>query len=202
MEERVETEAVWQEAHDRLLSYIRRHVPSIQDAEDILQDVFARIHQNLSKVQDARSVSAWVYRITRNAITDHHRARAAAAGAVQRLAEASEDAGPSADEPEATRQYDSQPTPEFSRYMLGLVKQLPDRYAEAIEMVELGDMSQKAAAELLGISVSGMKSRVQRGRQKLRDLLLDCCAVELDRRGGMLELVPRDGCKDCGCTSS
>ncbi len=58
MEERVETEAVWQEAHDRLLSYIRRHVPSIQDAEDILQDVFARVHQNPSKVQDARSVSA------------------------------------------------------------------------------------------------------------------------------------------------
>ncbi len=86
--------------------------------------------------------------------------------------------------------------------MLGLVNQLPERYAEAIEMVELGDMSQKAAAERLGISVSGMKSRVQRGRQKLRDLLLDCCAVELDRRGGMLELVPRDGCDDCGCTSS
>jgi RNA polymerase sigma-70 factor (ECF subfamily) len=53
------------------------------------------------------------------------------------------------------------------------------------------------AARRLGISTSGMKSRVQRGRRLLREALLACCEVSLDRRGGIAAFrSPRGVCGD------
>lgn len=54
---------------------------------------------------------------------------------------------------------------------------------------------------MIGISVSGMKSRVQRGRQQLRGLLEDCCSIALDARGRVVSCEPRPDGKlpDCRC---
>jgi len=54
-------------------------------------------------------------------------------------------------------------------------------------------------AERLGVSLSGAKSRVQRGRERLRQGLLDCCAIEIGRRG-IVGYAPHDpqGGPDCG----
>jgi RNA polymerase sigma-70 factor (ECF subfamily) len=70
-------------------------------------------------------------------------------------------------------------------------------------------MSQKDAAEMLGISVSGMKSRVQRGRQQIREMLLACCEIALDPRGHVVSYGRRadgkapdnccDAIKKCEC---
>jgi len=59
-------------------------------------------------------------------------------------------------------------------------------------------MPQKEVARHLGISLSGAKSRVQRGRDKLRQRLLDCCDIETGR-GGIIGYTPRGkNCnKDC-----
>jgi RNA polymerase sigma-70 factor (ECF subfamily) len=81
--------------------------------------------------------------------------------------------------------------------MRPLVSRLPDKYREALELTEFEGLSQVAAAERLGLSTSGMKARVQRARGQLRDLLLDCCQVELDRRGGVAAFRSRAG--GCGC---
>ena len=74
-----------------------------------------------------------------------------------------------------------------------MVRQLPADYREAIELTELEGLTQVAVAERLGLSVSGMKSRVQRGRARLRAMLLRCCEIELDRRGRLVAFEPRDG---------
>jgi len=53
-------------------------------------------------------------------------------------------------------------------------------------------------ADRLDLSYSGAKSRVQRGRRLLREALVNCCHVELDRRGGIIDYVPRDQlCRQC-----
>jgi len=49
-------------------------------------------------------------------------------------------------------------------------------------------------AARLGISISGAKSRVQRARQKVKDMLLTCCHYEFDRRGAILEYRQRCCC--------
>jgi RNA polymerase sigma-70 factor (ECF subfamily) len=78
-----------------------------------------------------------------------------------------------------------------------LVQRLASPYREAITLTELDGLTQVAAAAQLGISASGMKSRVQRARAQLRDMLVSCCEIELDRRGGITSYRPRNG--PCGC---
>jgi RNA polymerase sigma-70 factor (ECF subfamily) len=201
MEHGVETERLWRQMHDGLLSFIRRRVATVHDAEDILQDVFVRIHANLPRLRSTQSVTAWVYRITRNAITDHHRQRATTARAMARLAEGFDEADGSARNGGPSADVAREATDEFVRCLEPLLSELPEEYRQALEMTELNGATQKDAARQLGLSVSGMKSRVQRGRSRLKEVILDCCDVALAPRGGLLDYERRPGGKggDCGC---
>ena len=80
---------------------------------------------------------------------------------------------------------DSGPEQELARCIRPLVAALPREYREAVALTELEGLTQKATAEQVGLSLSGMKSRVQRGREQLRQRLLECCHIEFDRRGGV-----------------
>lgn len=185
-----ETERVWTDLRTRLFSFIRGRVPTREDAEDVLQEVFARIHESAGRLAEVESVSGWVYRIARNAVVDHHRRRDARERAVDAM---SVDPGHESTEPTETAES------ELAGCLVPLLASLPDAYRRALELTELEGVSQREAAERLGVSVSGMKSRVQRGRAKLRDRLLDCCHVELDRRGGVVDYAPNSRRADCGC---
>jgi RNA polymerase sigma factor (sigma-70 family) len=80
VEQHVQTTEIWSQMHQRLLSYIRGRVDKLHDAEDILQDVFVRIHAKLDEVRDTENVTAWIYQITRNVITDYYRERSRSGG--------------------------------------------------------------------------------------------------------------------------
>ncbi len=184
-----ETEVLWSELHTRLLSFLRRRVATPEDAEDLLQDVFTRIHENAPTLREVESVTGWVYRTAANAVTDYYRRRGAFARATEALAA----------EPAAVLELeDSAGQAELAHCLRPLIATLPDTYGRALELTELEGRTQSQAAESLGISISGMKSRVQRGRTKLKEVLLECCHVELDRRGGVVEYEPRDGAR-CRC---
>ncbi len=187
--------ALWAAFHQPLYAFVRRRVATDEDAEDVLQGVFARIH-SAQPTTPIQSVSGWVYEITRNALADHHRQRARQ----QRLAEGLENepsrssadlAGgggdPAGDDP------GNDPASELSCCLQPLIDQLAPRYAEAIRLTDLGELSQAAAARQLGLSASGMKSRVQRGRAQLKALLLDCCQITLDARNGIADVQGTHG---------
>jgi RNA polymerase sigma-70 factor (ECF subfamily) len=164
-------------------------VATPEDAEDLLQDVFTRIHENASTLRDVESVTGWVYRTAGNAVTDYYRRRGAFARATEALA----------GEPVAVlEEADSAAEEELAQCLRPLIATLPSTYGEALELTELEGKTQAEAAESLGISLSGMKSRVQRGRTKLKEVLLDCCHVEIDRRGGVVGYEPR-GRARCRC---
>ncbi len=197
----VETKEIWGQMHERLLSFINRHVATIHDAEDILQEVFVRIHSNLGSLKDTQSVTAWVYQVARNAITDYHRKRATVAGAVRKLTANVDDEVRAPHQGGATKEQAVEAIAELTTCMEPLVRELPEAYRRVIALTELNQVTQKDAAQELGLSVSGVKSRVQRGRTKLKELLQDCCNVELDRRRGVVDYQRREGgdCGDCDC---
>jgi RNA polymerase sigma-70 factor (ECF subfamily) len=188
-------EATRRELHARVLGFVSRRVRSREDAEDIAQEVMLRIHRHSGELEHAERMGAWVHRIAANAIADHYRRPArrelpsGQAGDVPEVL-----VEPAWDEPDtdALRQ-------ELSRCLAPLLEHLPPIYREALELTEFEGMSQVEAAERLGLSISGMKARVQRARGQLRDLLLDCCHVELDQRRAVTEIQPRRGpCGNCG----
>ena len=190
-------EVTGRELQSRVLAFVSRRVRSREDAEDIAQDVMLRIHRHSADLEHAERMGAWVYRIAANAIADHYR----------RPARRELPAGRTTDVPESG----SEPPPaiagagvddvrrELAACLSPLIERLPPLYRQALEVTELGGLSQVDAAAELGLTASGMKARVQRARRQLREQLLACCHVELDRRHAPTEFRSRgSACGTCG----
>ena len=86
---------------------------------------------------------------------------------------------------------DDGPEPDLSECVALFVARLPSPYREAVTLTELQGLSQKEAAELVGVTLSGMKSRVQRGRERIRRMFEECCEIAVDCRGRVTECSPR-----------
>jgi RNA polymerase sigma-70 factor, ECF subfamily len=187
-------EDVWRELGGSVRGFVHRRVADRDAVDDIVAEVMLRAHANLGGLDDHDKVTAWVYRIARNAITDHYRSVARRVDVpMGRVADSpGVDVG-------ADGWLDGQAAPgcEPSGALRPLVQQLPPDYRRAIELTDLGGMTQADAARLEQLSVSGMKSRVQRGRRQLAALLHQRCEVSLDATGMPTDCAPRaDG---CGC---
>jgi RNA polymerase sigma-70 factor (ECF subfamily) len=180
-----QTGEVWSAFSADLRGFIRRRVNNLDDAEDVLQDVFVRIHRGLPSLTDTDRLLPWVYRITRNAITDRSRKHAGPASLNHE---------PEYDEPSNDDHRD-----EIGRCLNQMLLRLPQTDREALKQVELDDVSQREFADRAGISISGAKSRVQRARRRLKSELLACCEFQFDRYGQPVS-TPLPPCKnDCGC---
>lgn len=169
----------WNEVAARLRPFIARRLSSPSDVDDVLQDVLLRMHRGIATLGEDERFGAWAYRIARNAVIDHQRRQSV------RIAP------PPGIDPEMASPVDI--TEELAPYLAFFVARLPSPYREAITLVELEGMSQVAAAGMLGISISGMKSRVQRGRAKLREQLEACCELAVDARSRLVACRPRPG---------
>jgi RNA polymerase sigma-70 factor (ECF subfamily) len=181
------TERVWEEFHTPLQQFIRRRVSDEATAEDILQDVFLKIHQHMNALKDVRKLEGWIYQITRNAIIDAYRSR---------RQETTLEAAEALDLPEELP--DDDLVSELLPSVRAMVRNLPEADRQALVLTEYQGLTQKELAERLGLSFSGAKSRVQRAREKLKQQLLECCHFELDRRGHIIDYQPRCHCCETG----
>jgi RNA polymerase sigma-70 factor (ECF subfamily) len=174
------TETIWEGFHGRLKQFILRRVPDEQNAEDILQDVFLKIHLHIDTLRDEQRLESWIYQITRNAIADYYRVRRETNSLPEALLLPELPAEDTLND--AVR--------ELIPCVRAMVDSLPDEYRQALLLTEYEGLTQKAMGERLGLSFSGAKSRVQRAREKLRDMLLDCCHLDFDRLGRIIDYRP------------
>lgn len=189
----------WDELATRLRPFIRRRVASEPDTDDVLQEVLLRMHRGLSGLHDEDRLGPWMYRIARTTIVDHVRSRQRHPVAPVPASEAATEAAP-AETPGPFGEDDGAVAREVAGYLAAFVAHLPSPYREAITLTELEGRTQREAAQMLGISLSGMKSRVQRGRAKLRGMLEACCEIAVDVRGKVIACEPRpDGELPPGC---
>lgn len=176
----------WRQLTEQLRAFVSRRVAGA-DVDDVVQDTLLRVRRGLADLVDEERFGPWVYRVTRSAIADHLRARARAdRGGVLPVDEELEAPVAADDDGLGSALVGC-----LSRF----VADLPSPYREAITLTELEGLSQKQASVLLGLSHSGMKSRVQRGRERLRAMFDDCCALSLDARGHVFECEPHAACE-------
>lgn len=175
------TEELWALFSDRLKTFIISKVKDESVANDILQEVFLRIHQNIDKLEDKSKVQSWIFQIARNAVTDHFR-KASKSSQPNEIFEPEEESNDYSIFDEAVRD------------MVSMMNRMPTEYCEALCLTELEGLSQKEYAEKIGISYSGAKSRVQRARTILKDMLMDCCHYQFDKYGTVLSIHPKCCC--------
>ena len=181
------TEAVWTAFREPLRNYVARRVPEPADADDVLQEVFVRVHTHLGSLEDESRLVPWLYRIARSAVVDRYRRRDRARPLPEDLELPAEEGGGSeAEEPDVARA--------IARSLRGLIAGLPELYREALVLSEFEGLTQREVAARLGLSLTGAKSRIQRGRKLLKKALLECCHFDFDQRGRILEAVPRAEC--------
>ena len=186
---------LWENFHEPLEKFIARRVANPHDAEDLLQEVFVKISLKLDTLMDQEKIHAWIYQIARNVIVDYYRSGKTFAELPEDLAEGVDGVlGPSA---EGEAGASGNVNAEMAGCLTGMVQQLPEKYREAILLTEFENLTQKALAERLGLSVSGAKSRVQRARKLLKDMMLDCCRLEFDRCGNIIEFQKYQPGKKC-----
>jgi RNA polymerase sigma-70 factor (ECF subfamily) len=182
------TEAAWQAHHDRLRAFVSRRVASPADAEDIVQGVFLRLHRSLASLREADRLVGWLYHAARNAIADHYRAparrREVPSGDARDMEAVGGSVAPEDDRGSSARSG-------AADCLQPLIERLPERYRRAIDLVERQGMSQGAAARAEGLSLSGMKARIQRARRRLEAGLQECCRLLFDTRGAVRGCAPR-----------
>jgi RNA polymerase sigma-70 factor (ECF subfamily) len=175
------TEHIWNDFKAELFGFIKSRINDQELAEDLLQEVFIKIHANLSSLDENANIVSWIYRITRNTIIDAYRKK-------KRLVyqETIADKFPEESE-EATK--------DLSSCLLSFIKELPEKDQDLLNKTVFGSLSQKEYAANLNLGYSAVKSRSQRAKEKLKNLFIQCCNIQTDAYGNILDGAD----KNCDC---
>jgi RNA polymerase sigma-70 factor, ECF subfamily len=169
-------------------AFVARRARTPHDVDDITQETLLRLYRSAPNLRDEHALEGWMYRIARSAIIDHYR----------RASVRAEPVDPEQIELRHSEQPDAPAAAEsLAACLTPLLARIPDSYRTALELTDLGDLTQDQAATQLQLTTSGMKSRVQRGRRMLRDEITKCCRIELDARGALSDTTTRSDTGAC-----
>lgn len=155
-----------QEVYSGLRNYIFSKVKENAIADDLTQEVYLKVHKNINQLQDSEKMNAWIYRIARNAIIDFYRNEKKQREKLQ----------------DFSLEFYENEEHELLKCVQPMITELPEKYKIALQQCDLEGVSQKELAEQMKISHSAAKSRVQRGRKLLKNLLLECCVSNFTKR--------------------
>jgi RNA polymerase sigma-70 factor, ECF subfamily len=197
------TELIWNEFCCQLKFFILHRISDATFADDILQEIFIKIHSKIDTLKDDTKIRAWVYQIARNTIIDYYRKHKTGFVDIDALQlshddeEENSEQNVSLNESLIPLKYETNEESahhEIASGLKAMVESLPEKYAQALLLVEFDGLSQIDLAKKLGISIPGAKSRIQRARQMLKDSLMKCCHFEFDKYGTIIESCPNTCC--------
>ena len=175
---------VWQEYISKLNGFILNRVKNKDDAEDILQDTLTKAIGKIGTLKNCDKLNSWLFQIARNTIIDHYRKKSK-----YKLDEINDDLiGELTEDNELKK---------FSSCIIPFINTLSSNYKDIIYMNEIENLSYKEISEKLNISMSALKSRVIRGRKLLKESFQNCCKVETNSYGTIVEIESKSNCGNC-----
>jgi len=181
-------EQIWNLFNSKLRQFINKLVKDEALADDILQDVFIKIHNQLPQLKDEKKIQAWVYQIARNTVYDHFR-KPGSKAAPDEIRDA-----PAEEEP------DQELMAETIEDMIRMMDNLPPDYCDILCKTEIAGMSHKEYADLKGISYTAAKTKAFRARARLREMMMRCCHYQFDQYGTVVGILPAASC--CCCSGN
>jgi len=165
------------ECEPKIAKQLARKVQDETVRDDLLQEVYVKFATKFDSIKHHDNLCGYLHRIADNAVIDHFRRE-------RRFVPAEDETVfvKDAPQPEANDIYKL-----ADCCLKSFIEQLSPKYREALVLTELEGKSQKDVAEILGISYSGLKSRVQRAREMLKKAVLDCCDYEFDKYGNIVD---------------
>lgn len=168
---------IWETHKSALTDFIKSKIDDPSLADDILQEVSIKLFDNLERKTGIQNHKAWLYQVARNTIADHYRKN-------KKTETLSID-------PETSEN----PNVCFCD-LSGFIIQtyLPKKYSEPLYLSDIEQKSQKEIAETLNLSLTATKSRIQRGRKKLKELIADCIDISYNNKGQIIDFELKTNC--------
>lgn len=164
----------WAALKPNIQRYVMAVVKNTDDAADIVQEVFIKAYANIHTLKNSEKLPQWLYSIARNEVNAHFNHQKKNRQIVVEEADSS---------PATTHS--------FERCIDSFINALPQKYRQAVQLAEIENLPQTQLANRLNISYSGAKTRVQRGRQKLKELMTQCCHIQHDVYGNIVDYTPK-----------
>ncbi len=182
------TEELWKSFSIQLKAFLHKRLPSSADVDDVLQDLFIKIHTSLPKLRDTDNPGSWLYTIARNTIADYYRKQYRYIKLLHAYEESFEKEE-IVDPRQASEKLSSDVAAihqEVLSWLQPMINNLPLKYKEALVMADIQGLPQHEVAKHLGLSVPGAKSRIQRARKQLAEILTTCCELEFGAEGTVI----------------
>ena len=166
------SEEIWNKFSEKIKYFLLKRVTDKSVADDLLQEVFVKIHTHLSHLKEEEKVEKWVFQIAYNKLNDYFRK--------------SNQSTFSDITQYSFVHIEESDSHELEDCLSPFIQSLPNIYKDAIILSEVEGLKQKEVAIQLGLSESGAKSRIQRGRELIKQHFIDCCHFHLDANGKLV----------------
>lgn len=177
-------ETVWSEYQVALKRFLHSKVSNEADVDDLLQDILLKTYNNLHTIKDYKSIKPWLFQVANHTIIDFYRKK----GRNKELD--IEDTWYSDEDVNIKKN--------LSACIVPFINELPTEQAELLTAIDINNQSQKEHAEILGISYSTLKSRVQKSRQELKLIFEQCCDFKVDKQGNLYDFEKKPAqCNPC-----
>lgn len=181
-----EMNGIHEDFSGKIRAYLKGKVRSPEDIDDLTQEIFIKIHTSLATLKDEKKLAPWIYSIVRNSITDYYRKRDTGSAEVDENISYSDDD-------------DEEKNISGILYCLNVfIDRLPEKYREPVILSDIKGVKQKDLAKRMGLSYTGLKSRVQRGREMIKGMFIECCGLPFGKDGELTGDYPdHENCKIC-----
>jgi RNA polymerase sigma-70 factor (ECF subfamily) len=174
-------ENIWEEHKKPLLNFVKTKVNDNSIGEDIVQDVGIKLHTAIHKNQEINNYKSWLFQVARNTIADYYRKNKIQTTIIK-------------DQPEIVEtSISSACVCDLSGFVIQ--NYLPKQYADALYLSDIEQKPQKEIAKILDLSLTATKSRIQRGRKKLKELVTDCIEISYNNKGQITGFLLKDDCE-------
>lgn len=164
-----------------LKAYILKKTANEEIAKDIVQEVMLKLVESHKKNIEVNNIKAWLFQVTRNTIADYYNKNKIEFNFDEEWKENSI----SSDTDSSILESD------FIIPMIGL---LPEKYAKPLHLSDIENIPQKDIALQLNLGLSATKMRIQRGREKLKSLFIECCDIQYDKSGNFSSCTIKSHC--------
>lgn len=169
----------WDSYKDALRNYILKLVKDADTANELSHEVLMKVYGSCCSGRTIKNIRSWLFQIAYNTCMDHFNKSG-------RTSELKGDVVEDEENPVYR---------EASEFVKPLLKLLPKKYAEPLELADIEGLKQQEVAEQLGLSLTAAKTRVQRGRKLLKEEIMNCFHVEVDQNGQLTAFDLKGSCR-------
>ena len=169
---------LWLNYKDGIRYYIVKKVKNEEVANDLSHEVLMKLYNSCCSNIEIKNVRSWMFQIAHNTTVDYLKKEQKFVG----------------DVPEISTNEEDNTYRESENLIKPLIQFLPEKYAVPLYMADIEELSQAEVSLKLNLSLTATKSRIQRARKLLKEMVVECCNLETDANGNLISLDVKNSC--------